>query len=162
MELDYWIILRIHITEWYYGMILRNHLCEKDPGDAQDVPKATLESWGSPGHAPGSPGNAPGIPGHAPETPQGRPWDPPGTPTISRQIYGARSSQLLCSNLLVGAHRMKHSTGLFSVQKGRQHQKIPPSPGISVRRLPLSRNPHIPTIYYIYIYMAASHLKGWF
>ena len=123
-----------YITESYYGIILRNdvtilrnHLCEKDPG----MPRTSLEtpgiSRGFPGHAPGTPRDAPGTPGHTPGTPGtplGPPRDAPGTPgdllgplmdhtktVISRQIDSARSSRLLHSKLLIRAHRMEHSTG---------------------------------------------------
>ena len=59
--------------EFHYGIILRNHLYEADPGDARDVPGAPLGPRGPPGHAPGSHVAAPGIPEHAPGTVWGRP-----------------------------------------------------------------------------------------
>ena len=120
-ELHHGIILRNHITERYYLIISRNHPYEKDPGDAQDVPRAPSDQRYPAGTPLGPWGTPLGPLGDVPETPQGRPWDPWGTSrgprttkaAISEQIYSARISRLLCSNLIVGTHRMKHSARLF-------------------------------------------------
>ena len=65
--------------ESYHGSISRNHLYEKDPWNARDVPGAPLGSQGFPGHTPGTPRDAPGNPMDAPETPGQAPGTPPGT-----------------------------------------------------------------------------------
>ena len=117
--LYYGIQLQDYVTESYYGIILWSHITErswnclrtrryeKDPGGAQDVP--------------GSPWDLRGPRRHAQRTLPGTPLGPLGDPRaptahktqISRQIYSATSSRFLCSNLLVGTHGPKDSTGLF-------------------------------------------------
>ena len=83
-------MLQNYITGSYYGIILRNHLCEKDPGDARDVPGAPWDSGdslgtalrpvGTPlGHL-GTPLGRSGTPLGTPGTPLRRPRDAPGTP----------------------------------------------------------------------------------
>ena len=67
-------------------MALLNILYEKNPGDAQDVPR---DPWdprdplgtplGALGTPLGPPGTPLGPPGDVPETPWERPWAPPGT-----------------------------------------------------------------------------------
>ena len=78
---------------------MRNHLCNKDPGDARHVPGASWDPgdplgtllglrgrawdlrarpWDPPGTSLRPPRHALGTPGEVPETPQGRPWDPWG------------------------------------------------------------------------------------
>ena len=64
---------------------------------------------GTPGHAIGTPGTPLGPPGDAPRSR----WGPQQTSKtalcIARRMYSARSSRLLCSNMLVGTHRLKNS-----------------------------------------------------
>ena len=68
-ELYYRITLWDNVTESYYGVIVRNHLHEKDPGDAQDVLGAPWDR-GDPWARPWDPRDDPGTPTHAPvETP---------------------------------------------------------------------------------------------
>ena len=125
--------------------MLQNHLYEKDPGGARDVPGAPwnprdplgmrLRTLGTPLGRPGTPLGPLDTPlGRlgTPLGPLGTSWEPPGTPLdapgtpgtsreplrttktfILQQTDSARCPRLLCSNLLVGAHRMKDSTGPF-------------------------------------------------
>ena len=69
-------MLRNHITERNYGIILRNHPYEKDPGDAWDVPGDPWDPCGPLGTPLGGPGTPLGPPG----TPLGSPRDVPETP----------------------------------------------------------------------------------
>ena len=55
---------------------MRNHRYEKDPGDAQDVPKAPWD----PGDPLGTPLGPPETPLRPPGTPLGAPRDAPRTP----------------------------------------------------------------------------------
>ena len=69
------------------------------------------------------------APGHAPGKPQGRPYDPQGVlwttkPVIPQQIYSARRSRMLCSNLLVATHRLNDSPGPFCQKKAAKIKKI--------------------------------------
>ena len=87
-------MLQNYTTGSYYGILLRNHLYEKDPGDARDIHRAPWDPvdplgtplgppgtplgppgmpLGPPGDAPRTPRDAPGTPGHARGSPQGRP-----------------------------------------------------------------------------------------
>ena len=75
MELYYGRIFRDDITEWYYALILGNHLSEKDPGDAWDVPGAPWD----PGDPLGTPLGPSGTPLGPQGTPLGAPRDAPGT-----------------------------------------------------------------------------------
>ena len=129
MELYYRITLRNHITESYYRIILRNYTVElryqiifmkripARPRTSPETPGIPGIPWARPLGHPGTP-LGPRARAWDPRDAPGDPWDlqePPWTTktAISQQIYSARSSRLLCSNLLVGAHRMEHSTGLF-------------------------------------------------
>ena len=75
-----------NITELYYGIILRDHLYEKDPGDAWNVPGAPWDPrdpLGTPLGPPGTPLGPPGTPLGPPGTPLGRPGTPLGPPGTS-------------------------------------------------------------------------------
>ena len=90
-----------------------------------------------------SPGDPLGLLGD----PLGNPQVPPerygrciGTTktAISQRISSARSSRLLRLNLPIRAHRMQHSTGPLSLQKGRHNQKgTPRSLDIPFARAPV-------------------------
>ena len=82
-------------------------LMKRIPGIRGESPESAGSSGDPPATPLGPPGDAPGTPGDL----QGASWT---TKTaISRQVYSARSSRLLRSNLLVGTHRPKESTGPF-------------------------------------------------
>ena len=53
---------------------------------------------------------------------------------ISRQMYSARRSRLLCSNLLVGTHRLKDSPDRFGYKKAAKIKKDPRAPGFRISR----------------------------
>ena len=97
------------------------------PGTSSEPPWDPRDPLGTPIGPPepplGPPGTALGPPEDVPESPRGPLGDPLWTTNkiISPQIYNARRSQLLCSNLLVGAHHMKKSTGPFSLSQIRQN-----------------------------------------
>ena len=132
-------MLRNYITGSYHGIILRHDIMELYYG-------IIFIKWGwlgrprSPLGSQGFPGRAPGAPRGRSWNPKARPWDPPrislrapghapGNPrgppkaTIDQQIYSARSSRLLCPNLLVGTYRLKDSPGPLCLYKDRQNQK---------------------------------------
>ena len=142
-EFDYGIILRNYIMGLYYGIMLRNDIAgsyygiisrqdimefymtessfEKDPGGCLGRPGAPWDPGDPLGTPLGPQGTQLGFPRDVPETPPGRRWDLRNLQgpfmayknNISRQIHSARSSRLLCSNLLVGTRRLKDSPGPF-------------------------------------------------
>ena len=144
-------------------MILRNHLYEKDSGDARDVPRAPWESRGSPGHAPGDAPGTRGRPwdawgtrlgplGDIPETPWGHPWHtrrrlwdpggPPGTPmgplTDNKRSdfdkYTAPEALHCCvRTCLLGPIAGRTRPGRFHYKKVAKIKKLPPGPRITPR-----------------------------
>ena len=104
-----------------------------DPSDRLGAPH------GPPG-PPGTPLGPRGTPLGPPRDAPGTAWEPTGTssnplwPTktaISHQIYSARSSPLLRSNLLVATNRLKDSPDRFIYKKATKINKnyVPGFPG---------------------------------
>ena len=89
----------------------------------------------------GTPGTSLGLPG----TSNDLVWI---TKTaISSQICSARSSRLPCSNLLVNPSPQGLPGTVLYIKRPPELKKRPPSPGISVRSLPLGQKLHLPVIY---------------
>ena len=100
-------MLQNYTTGSYYGILLRNHLYEKDPGDARDIHRAPwdpVDPLGTPLGPPGTPLGPPGMPLGPPGTPLGPPetrLGPPGTPVgaprdaprTPRDSYGPQKRQ---------------------------------------------------------------------
>ena len=155
-ESYYGIILRNHTTEWYYEIILQDHLYERIPGmpgTSPEPPGIPRGPWACPWDPQGRDKTLQGRrwdPLARAWDPWGRPWDPQvllsTTKTlVSHPIYSARSSRLLCLNLLVGAHRMKHLTGPFCPWKAAKIKQIGWGPSDGGGGLPIVPQGQAPT-----------------
>ena len=174
MELYYGITLQIYITEWYHGIIVRNHLYEKDPGDAWDGPRAPWD--------PGDPLGTPLGPARTPLGPQERPWTPRDAPGTSRgrpshlwgppvtsyepqnrsylEEYTAPEALDCCArSCLSGPIACSTRPDLSLYKKAAKVKKLAPGTGISVRCVRPSRKPHLPVICYMHIYHISPSLS---
>ena len=162
--LYYGIISRDYVVGSYYGIILRNDVMESYYGISlmrriPGIPGEPLEPPGTPqtslGDARGTPGHALGRLGDAPKTPRG----PPGTPmdhknsnispNIQRRKLSIAVFELACWDPL--PQRLPWT--VLSIEKPPKQKTVPGFPGGRYGYVPIY-------ILYIYIYMAASWLKG--